>query len=185
MNKSWQVGVGENLGAYLGSCRIQKGTRYSEGSQNERKAWNVQSSGTPIWWIFCNTCRLGMYMDTLAESSVFGTLFLRFCWCVAERECEYSMVLTVLDTHHTFWIIFFSLFGHHLQSLLADFVHFLVYMFFAVFLFDHFWEEPGNSEKQRVTASNCGSGGMGSLKQIFQCPTSEQGPTQNRLPQGL
>ena len=41
-------------------------------------------------------------MDTLTESSVFGTLFLRFFLCVAERECEYSMVFTVSNTHHTF-----------------------------------------------------------------------------------
>ena len=42
-------------------------------------------------------------MDTLTESSVLGTLFLRFCLCVAERECEYSMVFTVSNAHHRFW----------------------------------------------------------------------------------
>ena len=42
-------------------------------------------------------------MDTLTELSFFGTLFLRFSRCVAEREWEYSMFFTVSNAHHTFW----------------------------------------------------------------------------------
>ena len=42
-------------------------------------------------------------MDTLMESSVFGTSLLRFCRCVAKREWEHSVVVTVSNTHHTFW----------------------------------------------------------------------------------
>ena len=42
-------------------------------------------------------------MDTPTESSVFGTSFLRFCRCVAEREWEYSIGFTASNAHHTFW----------------------------------------------------------------------------------
>ena len=42
-------------------------------------------------------------MDTPTERSVFGTLFLRFCGGVAEREREYSMVFTMSNEHRTFW----------------------------------------------------------------------------------
>ena len=40
--------------------------------------------------------------DTLTESSVLCTLFLRLWGGVAEREQEYSMVLIVSNAHHTF-----------------------------------------------------------------------------------
>ena len=42
-------------------------------------------------------------MDTPTECSVFGTLFLRFCRCVAEREWKYSVFFMVSNAHHTFW----------------------------------------------------------------------------------
>ena len=41
-------------------------------------------------------------MDTLTESSVLGTLFLRFRFCVAEREWEYSMAFTLSNAHGIF-----------------------------------------------------------------------------------
>ena len=42
-------------------------------------------------------------MDTPTDSSVFGTLFLRFCRSVAEREWEYSIVFIVSNARHVFW----------------------------------------------------------------------------------
>ena len=41
-------------------------------------------------------------MDTPTDLSVFGTLLLRFCRRVANREWEYSMLVIVSNAHHTF-----------------------------------------------------------------------------------
>ena len=43
-----------------------------------------------------------MLADTPTESSVFWTLFLRFCGGLAERDMEFSMCFTMSNAHHTF-----------------------------------------------------------------------------------
>ena len=89
-------------------------------------------------------------MDTPTESSVFGTLFLRFCRCVAERERESSMVFTVSNTHHTFLdqMCFVMIFVYFRASVGKPSASFCVLLdgLFEVLFFDHFSGEPGISE---------------------------------------
>ena len=42
-NNSWQISLGEYLGAYLGSSRVQKGTRYQKVQKQTRKSakWSI------------------------------------------------------------------------------------------------------------------------------------------------
>ena len=92
-------------------------------------------------------------MDTLMESSVLGTLFLRFCLCVAEREWEYSKVFTVSNTHHTFWdkMCFVMILGTFRTSVGEPFGLFGVLLgsLFEVLFFTTF-------EGNRVSAANSG-----------------------------
>ena len=98
---------------------------------------------------------------------------------MAEREWEYSMCFTVSNTHHTFWdkMCFVMSLASFQASIGEPFRPFCVLLgvLFDVLFFTTF---QGN----RVTASNSGSGGVGSLKQLPPCPASGQGPTQNRPP---
>jgi hypothetical protein len=57
-------------------------------------------------------------VDTSTKSSIFETLFLRFCGGSAEGEVQYSMVFTVSNTHHTFCVKlhFVMIFGTFLGS---------------------------------------------------------------------
>ena len=123
-----------------------------------------------------------MLADTATESSVFWTLLLRFCGGVAKREWEYSIVFTVSNAHHTFldkmcFVIIFACFRASVGEPFGSFCVLLGGLFEVLFLTTF----QGN----RVTAGEAreiGCGGVGSLKQLPQCPASGQGPTQNRLP---
>ena len=73
------------------------------------------------------------------ESSVFGTLLLRFRHFVAEREWEYSIIFTISNAHHKLWdkmsfVIIVVTFGPQLESLLVRFVYFWVFVLHCSFL---------------------------------------------------
>ena len=94
-----------------------------------------------------------MLADTPTESSAFGTLFLKFCGGLADREMEYSKVCTVSNTHHTFWdkIGFVMILDTFRASVGKSFGLFCVLLgtLFEVLFFTTF-------EGNRVTASNSG-----------------------------
>ena len=44
----YEISVGDNIGAYLGSSRGQKDTRYRKVQKNTRKVRNGRPTGTPF-----------------------------------------------------------------------------------------------------------------------------------------
>ena len=94
-----------------------------------------------------------MLADTPTESSVFWTLFRRFCGGLADREMDYSIVFTVSNAHHTVWdkIGFVMILDTFRASVGEPFGLFGVLWgtLFEVFFFTTF-------EGNRVTASSSG-----------------------------
>ena len=88
----------------LGELQVPKRHQIPKSTKKwTGKVRNGRSTGTPIWRLFSDICKVGVLADTPTESSVFWTSLLRFCAGVAEREREYCMVFSVSNAHHTFW----------------------------------------------------------------------------------